>query len=269
MSVLSLGQVFGRVSSQWGTRALMLTPVIHEQRRTNVAHAHEAAFVAMVLDGEYTETAAQRSIRYDRFSAIHHPAGIEHQDAIGGPGVRLLMFEYRPELLDALPRAAEARSIRDLSGSRIAWELVSLYRDAATRHDELDFESRALGIIGGLTGVSERIPRDLPSLNRACEYLRAHFRDRITMRDVADAAGIHPVYLGQMFRRETGETIAGHVARLRVRAAGERLCHDTAPLAAIALDHGFSDQSHFQRVFKQVSGFTPSAFRRKFALRAG
>jgi len=256
--------MFGRVPTQWGTRSLMLTPVIHEQRRTNVAHAHEAAFVAMVLEGEYTETAAQRSIRYDRFSAIYHPAGIEHQDAIGGPGVRLLMFEYRPDLLDGLPRATDGRSMRDLSGSRIAWELVSLYRDAATHHDALDFESRALRIAGDLSGVSERIPRDLPSLTRARDYLRAHFRERITMTDVAQAAGIHPVYLGQMFRRETGETIAGHVARLRVRAAAERLCDDALPLAAIAYDHGFCDQSHFQRVFKLVSGFTPSAFRTKF-----
>ena len=262
---MPLGRMIGRVSGRWGAQSLMLSSVVHEARRVNPSHIHEAAFVSLVLDGLYDETAAQRSFHYDRFSALYHPAELEHQDVVGAPGVQLLIFEFRPELLEGTTiRPSHLRAMRDLTGTRAAWRLLSLYRDAARQNDELDFEERALDLIGEVASMPARIPLHQPSLTRARDYLDATFRRHMTMKEIADAAGIHPVYLGQMFHRHTGETIATCVSRLRVRAAAERLCSTSLPLAAVALDHGFCDQSHFHRVFKKVSGLTPAAFRATF-----
>src|SRR5438552_2475937 len=101
-------------------------------------------------------------------------------------------------------------------------------------------------------------PRDLPSLQRAREYLHANFRERVTMADLARAASMHPVYLGQMFHRHFGETAGDYVKRLRVRAAAEQLSKSDVPLSEIAFQHGFCDQSHFHRVFKKFAGLTPA-----------
>jgi AraC family transcriptional regulator len=266
MSVLALGQAFGRVPWQWSAESLTLSPVIHDQSRVNPSHSHEAAFVTMMLGGEYTETAARRLMRFERFSAIYHPPGVEHQDFIGKPGVQLLVFEFRPSLLDDVEiDPGGFRSLRDLSGSRAAWELLKLYRDASGGAAQLDFEARALDLIAHVVPFPRTVPRDRPSLVRARDYLQASFRERVTMEDVSRAAGIHPVYLGQAFHYEFGETIADHVSRLRVRAAAAQLSGTDMPIAAIAFDHGFCDQSHFQRVFKKLSGLTPAEFRRSFA----
>lgn len=213
----------------------------------------------MMLDGAYTERAALRSIRFDRFTALFHPAGIEHQDFIGAPGVRLLMFEFVPELI----ADARCRSLRDLSGSRIAFDLLSLYR-SATHIDPLDFESRALELIGRIAPLI-RNTSDLPSATRARDYLHASFRNRVTMAELARAVSVHPVYLGQMFLRHFGETVGDYVMRLRVRSAAEQLSRSQESLASIAFDHGFCDQSHFQRVFKKFSGYTPAEFRASFS----
>jgi len=266
MSVLQLGQAFGRVPARWSAESLTLSPVIHDAQRVNVAHAHEPAFVSMMLDGEYSETAARHSMRFDRFSTIYHPPGVEHQDFIGRPGVRLLIFEFRPALLDGVDfdRGGFA-SLRDLSGSRAAWELLTLYRDASRGADPLEFDTRALRLITHVVPLIRTVRRDRPALEKVREYLHASFRERVTMHDIARAAGLHPVYLGQIFHRELGETISDYVARLRVRAAAEQLSGSDKPIAAIAFDHGFCDQSHFHRVFRKVSGFTPAAFRATFA----
>lgn len=264
MSALALGRMIGRVPRQWGNGSLMLSPVIHEQQRDNGAHAHQAAFVTMMLHGEYAETAARRAIRYERFTTIYHPAALEHDDRVGQPGVRLLIFELDPALLDDVRFDRDAMSsVRDLSATESAWDLLALYRSADD--DPFAFEASALKLAGDLAKIRTRIPRDLPSLVRTRDYVHAHFRTRMTMRDIACAAGIHPVYLGQMFHRETGETIAAYVNRLRVRAAADALCESDAPLATIALEHGFCDQSHFQRVFRNVAGWTPAAFRACFS----
>ncbi len=267
--MFSLGQTIGRVPQRWAAPAMVLSPVVHERARLNESHAHEAAFVTMVLDGDYAETAGHRSIHYERFTAFYHPPQLEHVDRVGAPGVRLLFFEFRPGLLDGLGVHAErGRSLRDLSATRPAWEMLSLYASARHDDDPLAFEAHALEVIAGIFRLPPAAWRDVPSLRRIRDYLHAHFRARITMGDLAATAGLHPVYLGQMFRRETGETIAGCVSRLRVRAAAGQLVATKDPLASIAFDLGFCDQSHFQRVFRKVSGLTPAAFRATFATRS-
>jgi YesN/AraC family two-component response regulator len=114
---------------------------------------------------------------------------------------------------------------------------------------------------------SARIPRDLRSLQRACEYIHAHFSTNLNLAQVAGAAGVHPVYLGQMFRQEFGQTLGEYLNRVRVLAAAEFLANSDHPLSAIALDFGFYDQSHFTRVFREITGATPGAFRGEYAPR--
>jgi len=106
-----------------------------------------------------------------------------------------------------------------------------------------------------------RVPRDLRSVRRACEYLNAHFSESLTLAQVARAAGVHPVYLGHIFREEFGETLGEYLNRIRVHAAAERLAHSESPLSSVALEFGFYDQSHFTRIFRQLTGTTPGMFR--------
>lgn len=262
MTALPIGRYFGRVPQCWAAPSISLSVVVHERQRTNVSHAHEAAFVTMMLDGQYMETAARRSVRFDLFTAVYHPPELEHQDFIGPPGTRLLLFEFRPQVLDGIATdRMKGRSVRDISGSAPSWQLLALYREAAAHDDDLQFESSALELLARVAPLAH-IPRDRRSLERAREYVHAHFRDRLLMTDIASDAGVHPVHLGQAFRREYGETVGTYVNRLRVRAAAEVLSTTERPLAAIACEHGFCDQSHFQRVFKRLSGCTPAEFRR-------
>jgi AraC family transcriptional regulator len=248
---------------RWSAEGLALTVVVHDQKRVNAVHAHEAAFVTVMLDGEYRESTGQRSLSFDRFTTVFHPAQLEHQDAIGAPGVRLLMFEFRPELLEGADiDRTRFRSMRDLSGSSAAWQILSLHRDAEDG-DPLEIENRAFEILAGVAPLAAT-PRDVPSLERARDYIHERFRDRITMKEIATAAGIHPVHLGQSFHREHGETVGSYVTRLRLRDAAERLSRTDAAISAIAYDLGYCDQSHFQRVFKRVSGYTPAGFRHAF-----
>jgi AraC-like DNA-binding protein len=53
-----------------------------------------------------------------------------------------------------------------------------------------------------------------------------------------------------------------YVRKLRVEKARKELLTTDKPLSTIAFDAGFSDQAHFSRVFKELTGLTPGAFRR-------
>jgi AraC family transcriptional regulator len=85
------------------------------------------------------------------------------------------------------------------------------------------------------------------------------------MRDLAREAGVHPVHLARVFRKMERRTPGEYQQRLQVRAAGELLRDPEWPLAAIAAECGFADQSHFTRVFHRMAGTTPARFRRAVA----
>jgi AraC family transcriptional regulator len=78
---------------------------------------------------------------------------------------------------------------------------------------------------------------------------------------IAAAAGIHPVHLARVFRRHCGYTLGDYVRKLRVDFAARQLLATDEPLAGIAFAAGFSDQSHFTKVFKRQTGMTPADFR--------
>src|SRR5512140_3735747 len=256
---LNIGQFFGNVSKRWAADSVVVNRLVHTQPRSLPSHAHQAGFVSLMLHGEYRETAGLSHFGYQPFSCVYHPPGMDHRDEVGQSGVTLLTLEFKPELFEAMDFAAvNLRPIIDLSGRRPAWELMELYQHIfSNAANDLDVESRAVALAFSIVKSSGRAPRILRSLQRAREYVHAHFAENLTLAQVACAAGVHPVYLGQIFRQEFGETLGEYLNRIRVRAAAGMLANSGLPLSAVALDLGFYDQSHFTRVFRQLTGATP------------
>jgi transcriptional regulator GlxA family with amidase domain len=65
-----------------------------------------------------------------------------------------------------------------------------------------------------------------------------------------------------MFRRHYGVSIATYLRRLRLDRAAAKLAGSDAPVARIAAEEGFADQSHFTRAFTCHTGVTPARYRR-------
>jgi AraC family transcriptional regulator len=80
--------------------------------------------------------------------------------------------------------------------------------------------------------------------------------------EVAQAAGVHPAHLARGFRTYFKTSLGSYIRRLRVEFAARELVQSEASLATVALAAGFADQSHFTRLFKRHTGFTPNAYRR-------
>ena len=92
-------------------------------------------------------------------------------------------------------------------------------------------------------------------------YLRAHFEQKISLDDLAALTESNPYVLLRQFRRETGATPHEYLRAYRVYRAKEYI-QQGIPLAQVAMMCGFSDQSHFNRQFKQSLSITPTMYRR-------
>jgi AraC family transcriptional regulator len=259
------GEFYGAVEERWQTPLCTLSLVRHARARQVPSHRHAAMFLALLLEGGYREWAAGRCLDYGPLSAVFHPAELEHRDEILEPGTALFVVELDGALLGPRARTPAAlRSVSDLSGGPVVWAMLRLLDELRLgRRDDLDCEEPVAELLDEVLG-RPAAPRARPAwLDGVVERLERAACKPVSLREIARAAGVHPVHLARVFRRHTGCSMRQFLQRQRVLHAARALRGADAPnLASVAADSGFADQSHMTHVFRQVTGATPSAVRR-------
>jgi len=100
-------------------------------------------------------------------------------------------------------------------------------------------------------------------LSNAARLIHSDYSHSIRLSQVAAAAGVHPVTLAVAFRRQFGKSVGRYVTDLRITHAKQELENTQRPIAEIALEAGFYDESHMGRVFRARFGISPGAIRRQ------
>jgi AraC family transcriptional regulator len=115
----------------------------------------------------------------------------------------------------------------------------------------------------------KRDKRQMPSwLSQSEQVLRTCLREAPLVKELAHAAGVHPVHFARTFRKYFRVSVAEYVRAARLEHAAQAISSSRAPFATIAAEAGFYDQSHLIRVFRKSFGVTPAQFRRSHARRA-
>ncbi|RON50470.1 AraC family transcriptional regulator [Pseudomonas frederiksbergensis] len=97
-------------------------------------------------------------------------------------------------------------------------------------------------------------------LERAAEYIRDNCTQLLKLEDICAAAQLSPSYLIRAFKQHYGMTPHAFLLNRRIQFAREQL-RSGKLIADVALEAGFADQAHFQRVFKQHLAATPGQYR--------
>jgi AraC family transcriptional regulator len=98
-------------------------------------------------------------------------------------------------------------------------------------------------------------------VRKAIEYLQDTVERKFELTQVAIATGLSKFYLERLFKQATGFCLHTYATYLRIDRAKQLLSETSKSLVSIALELGFSDQSHFTNVFKRFVGITPRAYR--------
>ena len=86
----------------------------------------------------------------------------------------------------------------------------------------------------------------------------------LSLKEISQSLHVHPTYLSREFSKYFDDLSFGdYIRKLRIEKAIHLLNESEHSLAEIAYLTGFSDQSHFNRIFKRTTGKNPSAFRKK------
>lgn len=262
---LKPGQFYGEVLRKRQASGLILSELNHAGPRKLPSHAHQLAYFCLLLKGNYWEQFGRKRVNYKPFTVMFHPSGTAHVDEIGPDGGRFFGVEVKAEWMDRLRECLGAVDLdSSLHEGELAWLAMRLYRE----HRQADACSmlvieglvlEMLALVGRMKDVKE--PHCPPWLARAVELLNEEFRGNLKVQEIANEIGVHPFHLSRVFRNVHRQTIGEYVQKLRVDYACKELARPENDLASVALASGFADQSHFTRVFKNVTGMTPGAFR--------
>lgn len=230
-------------------------------------HAHADPFFALLLAGSYTERLEGGERQCAPSSLAYYPAGIPHADSFDGHGGRAFLVEFRPGDLEEIDGpdpedAGHLGAIRDTRLNLLALRLYAAFLRPA-QSGEIEAEECGLEMLAELGGLELGRERHPPAwLNRVIEAVRANFRSRLLVSDLAVIAGVHPVHLTRVFRRFQGCSIGDYVERLRVQHACPAIVASREPLSMMAVRLGYADQAHFTRRFGKSVGITPGLLRR-------
>jgi AraC family transcriptional regulator len=98
-----------------------------------------------------------------------------------------------------------------------------------------------------------------PQLRRLTEYIEAHLDRNLSLLRLAGIADVSASHLKTLFRRSTGIPVHEYVVQRRVERAKELLLRGELPASQVALESGFSHQSHMARAMRRVLGVTPTS----------
>jgi AraC family transcriptional regulator len=102
-------------------------------------------------------------------------------------------------------------------------------------------------------------------LQRVCDYIEAHLNDRLRLTDLAEVACLSPYHFSRSFKQAVGVGPQRYVMRQRLERTKTLMRRTDQPLALIAQESGFSDQSHLNAIFRRETGVTPGQFRAELA----
>ena len=96
---------------------------------------------------------------------------------------------------------------------------------------------------------------------KARQFIEQHSTEEISLTKLARAVNINPTHLSEKFKQVTGVNFVDYVARSRFDKARELLADGELRISEIAFEVGFQSLSQFNRVFKRLSGKSPTAYR--------
>ncbi len=270
-STMRDGEFIGTLRESRKVGGLTLAETTYQPGLVVPAHAHDHSLISVVLEGGMTEEHGRRKTPCESGTLIFQPSEEPHSHKFPETGGRCFTVQFGAPWIERV----QVYGIRQpdhplaLRRSKANWLAGQLYREFRSPDSAaaLAIEGFALAMLGEITRAKQRRARGAKPgwLIRLVELLHARLQETLSMTELAAEVGVHPTHLTRTFRDHYGCTPGEYLRKLRIEFAQRKLTSTSKSLSEIALTAGFADQAHFSRIFKQLTGQTPGAYRRAAA----
>ena len=136
----------------------------------------------------------------------------------------------------------------------------------STKTPLFSVSGEVLGIAGAMYRIEQpdELTRYFQELLPVVRYIEQHFAEPISMTEMAGLAQLSSTHFNRRFRQLLRMTPMQYLRAVRVQAAQRLLTTTSRTLAEIAMDVGYTDQSHLTKRFREATGMTPADYRKRF-----
>ncbi len=115
--------------------------------------------------------------------------------------------------------------------------------------------------------LRDEVTEDSEKMDLIRDYIHTHYREEMTLPEIAQVAGMSISSFGRFFKQQTGRTLSEYIIYLRLNYATSRLMESNDSISDVCFTSGFNNMSHFNRLFKRNKGCSPSQFRETYRVR--
>lgn len=241
-------------------------------------HWHESVELLFVLSGNATVfTGSEHTVleRGDMFLINRNVVHELHSEACVLIAVqfKLSKFSLPPEVAQSLYFDCNSRSGAPQSAfGKLKQIIAAMLRTNVGGGEAAMFRYRTLAY-ELLTELTENFRGEKPAseantqkhlerLNSILSYVKEHYREQLTLNQLADREHLSAPYLSSFFEKYMGINFSTYYTDLRLEYAVSDLVHTDIPIEQIAMSNGFADTRAFLRAFKKRYGMVPSAYRK-------
>lgn len=182
------------------------------------------------------------------------------------PNLELYHIKCRPVPLD------DPKAIQYIHLCRLAHELTRTnIKNASTRAMRSD--GTALLMLADLIQYfSEYAPPETASghgnrtIRELISYVNEHYTEKLSLEDAADYVGFSREYFCRFFKQHMGLTFLRYLNEVRISHAGRLLSSTDLSISEIMNTCGFTNQTIFNRLFKEIYGMTPRQARKTLSV---
>jgi AraC family transcriptional regulator len=256
-------QFYGGARLSYASHGIIVTHRVADREPDEVlTHTHGDAHFVLISGGDYVSIAQARPA--ERFPVlVYNPPGTTHRDHFKhgrGSFFAISLERAKAEMADheiALPDGPIY--LEEMAQFAIAMRIAGC---CAVRPGGLTLDALCHELLGSMGRLAQCVDRRPPSwLDKAVELLHDRYLEDLSIADVANGVGVHPVHLARSFRLHFRCSPGEFTRFCRLERAARMLTRSDRPLSEIALESGFGDQSQFSRAFARDLGIAPGEYR--------
>ncbi|NDV81810.1 AraC family transcriptional regulator [Bacteroides sp. 51] len=122
-------------------------------------------------------------------------------------------------------------------------------------------ETDARQIISSADYTEDNMMYDTSRIDKVISYLNKNYNRPIHLEEVSSFAAMNPTAFCRFFKNKTGKSLKNYVLDMRIGYACKLLLMDNMNISQISVECGFDTISHFNKVFKKNTGYTPSQYK--------
>ncbi len=262
MKNLRNGEFFGQINEKLDFDGLTITDTEYTYPYVDW-HYHENPYFTFLLQGNIREGNKKEVYDCSAGTLLYHHWEDAHYNIKPDLFTRGFHIEITENWFEKfhLPKDL-AEGSHNIKNPVIILLMYQIFKESKLSDNlfELNINQILLNLFGRLSNVKKSPEKKPVWVNEIDEILHESFTEKLTLTELSQHLNIHPMHLSRDFQKYFQCNLGEYIRKLKVEKS-LKILNDFESLAEVALECGFSDQSHFIRCFKENVGITPLKYK--------